>query len=158
MFLIVLWRPDVLIFLQGLDGICTHLDRIFSSGMLFSASLLLCMVTILASIKTKRFETQVSGESLTCGDDWSQNTFALFRNNIPQVFNLSSYILPQPTNICSVCVVIICWHDLLCVYPGFCFGGDAPSSCCPILGGVSEGAFVPVHNFSSCASMVNMYL
>jgi hypothetical protein len=26
------------------------------------------------------------------------------------------------------------------------------------LGGVSEGAFVPVHNFSSCASMVNMYL
>jgi hypothetical protein len=26
------------------------------------------------------------------------------------------------------------------------------------LGGVSEGALVPVHNFSSCASMVNMYL
>ncbi len=84
MFLIVFWRPDVVILLQGLDGICAHLDRIFSSGMLFSTSLPLCIVTILASFKTKRFETQVTGASLTCGDDWSQNTFALFHNKIPQ--------------------------------------------------------------------------
>ncbi len=69
-----------------------------------------------------------------------------------QGFNLdATFCQNQP--ISAVCLVIICWHDLVCVYPGFCFGGDAPSPCCPILGGVSEGAFVPIHIFSSCPSM-----
>lgn len=84
------WMESALILIQ------------FSAVEFCSVSLPLCMVTNLASFKTKRFETQVTGDSLTCGDDWSQNTFMLFCNNIPQGFNLSSYILPQPTNMCCV--------------------------------------------------------